>query len=45
MNIMVTLVLMLDNPVNAAYINTSYLTTNRYRSFELSTIEEIIAIM
>ena len=36
---------MLDNPVNATYIKTDYLTAHRYRSFDLSPIEEIIGIM
>ena len=44
-NIMVKLVPTSDNQVNATYIKTHYLTTHRYGSFELSTIEEIIAIM
>ena len=42
---MVKLVPMSDNPVNAAYIETDYLTAQRYRSFELFTIEKIIGIM
>ena len=43
-NIMVKLPPTSDNQVNAAYIKTDYLTAHRCRSFELSTIEKIIAI-
>ena len=42
---MVKLVPTSDNPVNATYIKTDYLTTHGYGLFELSTTEEIIAIM